>query len=283
MKKLTLAIILFSGILLAVWNTFDHPGSVFGGLLANEVNSTDFYAKPEVIEREIDTRPDVDDAPDDEQTTDPKEASGKLIYLTFDDGPSSATSDILDTLKQYDVKATFFMLEPNMKKYPELVKRIVNEGHAVGMHGVTHDKNKFYRNEQTALDEMNQGQETLEKLTGIKSVLIRTPYGSVPYLLDSYRTILDEQGYKLWDWNVDSSDWSLSSEQLISTTKKQINNLEKADVTPIVLMHDKTETAKSLATLLDFLAEKEFQSKELDALIKPYNFNCYDRCKPLKK
>ncbi|MGG1638591.1 polysaccharide deacetylase family protein [Paenibacillus sp. FSL K6-3182] len=205
--------------------------------------------------------------------------NNKTIYLTFDDGPSSATNEILDTLKLFHVKATFFMLEPKMRQSPEIVKRIVEEGHAVALHGVTHNKNRFYRSEQSALDEMNQAQKTLEKITGISTVLIRTPYGSVPYLTDSFRKVLSDNGYKLWDWNVDSSDWSISSKDYIKTTISQIQKLEKHDVTPIVLMHDLPETAKHLTKLLTSLTNDGYVPKKIEADMEPYNFNCYDRCR----
>jgi peptidoglycan/xylan/chitin deacetylase (PgdA/CDA1 family) len=203
----------------------------------------------------------------------------KIIYLTFDDGPSSATPDILDTLKLFDAKATFFMLEPKMKESPDIVERIVEEGHAVALHGVTHNKNRFYLSEQTALDEMNKAQKTLEEITGITSNIIRTPYGSIPYLTDSFRNVLDDNGYKLWDWNVDSSDWSSSNQDFIHSTISQIQRLEKGDVIPIVLMHDRSETAAHLINLLTYLQKEGFVTKTIDADLEPYNFNCYDRCK----
>jgi peptidoglycan/xylan/chitin deacetylase (PgdA/CDA1 family) len=205
---------------------------------------------------------------------------GKIIYLTFDDGPTSATQDILDTLKEYSAQATFFMLEPKMRESPDIVKRIVNEGHAPALHGVTHNKYKFYWSEQSALNEMNKGQQTLESITGVRSVLIRTPYGSVPYLVNSYRAILDEQGYKLWDWNVDSSDWS--NGQYLTTTIHQIQKQVAAGITPIVLVHDKPETAKHLPALLEYLSQNGFVTQRIEQDTKPYNFNCYDRCYRIK-
>src|SRR5699024_8629644 len=138
------------------------------------------------------------------------------------DGPTSATTDILDTLHQFNAKATFFMLEPSMRESPEVVDKIVEQGHAVGLHGVTHDLNHFYKSEQSALNEITTAQETLQQITGVRSNLIRTPYGSVPYLTKSYREILDSNGFKLWDWNVDSRDWSLSSDQYLDTVIGQI-------------------------------------------------------------
>ncbi|BBI34063.1 polysaccharide deacetylase family protein [Cohnella abietis] len=264
MKKLILSIIFISIILLVVWNHSTITGSV-----ANN--------KTETVERDLEITT-GEPEPDKQQLIDIDNTDEKTIYLTFDDGPSSATNDILDTLKHYHAKATFFMLEPHMKQFPDIVKRIVEEGHSVGLHGVTHNKKLFYKSEQSALDEMNKGQEALEKLTGIKSTLIRTPYGSVPYLLESYRKELDNEGFKLWDWNVDSSDWSLGSKAYINVTIKQIEKLHKGNVTPIVLMHDKNETAKHLSTLLEHLTKNGFLFKKIEEYNKPYSFNCYDRC-----
>src|SRR5690606_23582929 len=70
----------------------------------------------------------------------------KTVYLTFDDGPAQATTEILNLLSKYNVKATFFMLEPSMKQYSQIVQRVIQEGHKIRMHGVTHDKNKYYLN-----------------------------------------------------------------------------------------------------------------------------------------
>ncbi|WP_096186939.1 polysaccharide deacetylase family protein [Evansella halocellulosilytica] len=72
-----------------------------------------------------------------------EEVNGKTVYLTFDDGPSSASIEILDILDQFDAKATFFMLEPEMRTHPDIVNRTVKDGHAVALHCVTHDRDKI--------------------------------------------------------------------------------------------------------------------------------------------
>lgn len=211
----------------------------------------------------------------------PRYQSGKkVIYLTFDDGPSTATKNILDSLRTYGAKATFFMLEPRMRAEPGLVKRIVNEGHTPGLHGVTHDKYKFYASPQSAVNEMVQDQQTLESITGVHSRLIRTPYGSIPYLTEPFRTALKQQGFQLWDWNVDSSDWA--NGQYLTTTIHQIQKQVAAGIIPIVLMHDKPETAKRLPELLRYLARNGFITEPLEQTTVPYSFNCYNRCYPVQ-
>ncbi|MDX8046542.1 polysaccharide deacetylase family protein [Gracilibacillus sp. S3-1-1] len=213
-----------------------------------------------------------------ESESDHKEDS-KVVYLTFDDGPSTVTNELLDTLAKYDAKATFFMLEPNMRTHPNEVKRTVKEGHSVGSHGVSHALKKFYHDEQSALEEMKTTQAAIEEMTGVHSKLVRTPYGSIPYFTDSFRKVFKENDLKLWDWNVDSSDWNLSEEDYVANVISQVEKLDKGGVTPIILMHDRGETASHLDVLLQYLQEKGFETIPISNDMEEYSFNCYDRCK----
>lgn len=210
-----------------------------------------------------------------------KWSDGKVVYLTFDDGPSAATDDILKILQKYHAKATFFMLSPNMKHRPNVVKRMVKEGHGVGLHGVTHDVNHFYQSKQSVLGEMNEAQKVLESITGIHSVLIRTPYGSIPYLTEPFRKALNTKGYVLWDWNIDSHDWDLTDGKYVENLIYQIQSLEGNGSTPVVLLHDQSQTAKYLPKLLTYLTKQGFQMKKLDPSVEPVQFKCYDRCSRL--
>jgi peptidoglycan-N-acetylglucosamine deacetylase len=207
-----------------------------------------------------------------------QEKNEKIVYLTFDDGPNSATSEILDILDQFNAEATFFMLEPEMRKSSDLVKRIISDGHSAGLHGVTHDKDQFYQSEQAALEEMLKSQETLHDISGVKSDLIRTPYGSIPYLTDSFREVFDQHGFKLWDWNVDSEDWNLSTGTFVDNVIAQVEKVENNGQSPIIVLHDKMETAKHLPNLLSYLLENGFKPKKIDNDVEPYSFNCNDRC-----
>ncbi|GGB52064.1 polysaccharide deacetylase family protein [Virgibacillus dakarensis] len=229
-------------------------------------------------ESELNNKKSMKQKTESEKSEADKENIEKTVYLTFDDGPTSATTDILDTLHQFDAEATFFMLEPSMKELPEAVDKIVEEGHAAGLHGVTHDIYHFYKSEQSALEEMTTAQETLKQIADVQSNLIRTPYGSVPYLTESYREVLDSNGFKVWDWNIDSDDWSLSGDQYVDTVIGQIEELVNAGEAPIILMHDKQNTADHLSKLLTYLAEHGFQTKKIEENTQPYNFNCYQRC-----
>lgn len=206
------------------------------------------------------------------------EDPGKIVYLTFDDGPTAVSNKIIDILAQYDANATFFMLEPAMKRYPEEVIRTVKEGHGVGLHGVTHQLEQFYQSEQSALREMTMAQETLQRIAGVKTNLIRTPYGSIPYLTDSYREVLKLNGFHLWDWNVDSSDWNLENAEYVQNVINQVENISQSGGSPIILMHDRSETALHLASLLDYLKENDYHTKIIDNDLESYHFACHDRC-----
>lgn len=207
----------------------------------------------------------------------------KSIYLTFDDGPSDYANQLLDILNQYDAKATFFLLGPNMKQHPTAVERMVNEGFGVGMHGMTHDVHQVYSSVEAPLEEMSNGQQILKEVTGMDSQLVRLPYGSVPYLTLDMRYLLDEHDFKIWDWNVDSEDWELKDRRYVSTVINGIKHVESQGEAPIVLLHDKLETIRHLPKLLRYLQKEGYQTKVLTNDLVPYTFQCNDRCYSIGK
>lgn len=202
-------------------------------------------------------------------------ANAKIIYLTFDDGPTAHTGQLLDILDQYHAKATFFMLGPEMKQFQKATKRIVADGHGLGLHGVTHVPSKFYQSAYSGLKEMQQANTTLNQVAGVKTSLVRTPYGSKPYLKSSYRKVLLSQGgFHLWDWNVDSEDWKYKKDhqKVYNSVMKQIHTVQKSGTTPVVLMHDQEATLKVLPQLLKTLKAEGYQFKVLTKKVQPVNF-----------
>lgn len=196
----------------------------------------------------------------------------KTVYLTFDDGPAQATIEILNLLSKYNVKATFFMLEPSMKQYSQIVQRVIQEGHKIGMHGVTHDKNKYYLNRQTVVTEMIQGQQTLQEITGTSPNLIRTPYGSKPHMTPDYIQAVTQAGFYMWDWNIDSEDWKLTDGTFVQNTIQQINHFKKEE--PIViLLHDRETTAKHLENLLQYLINNGYSLDVLSEELEPVHLH----------
>ncbi|KZZ84318.1 polysaccharide deacetylase family protein [Bacillus sp. SJS] len=145
----------------------------------------------------------------------PKPASkAKIAYITFDDGPSKYTSQILDILKKKQVKASFFAIEPNIRAYKTSMVRVNREGHYIGLHSVSHSVRKLYRGspKNVAL-EMETTRKTLQSVVKVNHYRVRVPYGSKPYMTKSYRDWLVRYHFKMWDWTIDSNDWRYKSSQ----------------------------------------------------------------------
>ncbi|MBR6647627.1 MAG: polysaccharide deacetylase family protein [Clostridia bacterium] len=199
-------------------------------------------------------------------------AGAKVVYLTFDDGPSPKnTPVILDILKKYNAKATFFMLEGNMKKYPDIVKRIKKEGHALGLHGVTHVKSMFYKNAWSPAKEMQQANQTLKSITGEGTCLVRVPYGSAPNLSNQQYKNLRGAGYRMWDWNIDSED-SLSANVSSSTIYNNAIKGLKGKNNPVMLFHDKSNVRYCLDNLLSYLTKNGYHIVPIMHNTKMYNW-----------
>jgi peptidoglycan/xylan/chitin deacetylase (PgdA/CDA1 family) len=201
--------------------------------------------------------------------TPPAPAYEKTIYLTFDDGPHRVSNQILTLLDEYDAKATFFMLDGNMKEYPEAVKKMAQDGHSLGAHGVTHDKKRIYQSPSTVVAEMNQTLSTIKEITGIDSALIRTPYGSAPHMKEPYKKAVADKGYLMWDWNIDSKDWFYRDKRLISNTISQIENHTKKQEPIVILLHEREETLAQLPALLKYLKEKNYDFRPLNPDMVP--------------
>lgn len=143
--------------------------------------------------------------------TKPEVNEDKVIYLTFDDGPSIYTSKLLDVLDKYDVKATFFVVHTGSM---DLLPRIAASGHKVAMHSYTHDYHEIYTSEEAYFADLEKIQDEIYQYTGQKSMLLRFPGGGSNTVSRRYNRgimsrlvkMLEEQGYTYTDWNVDSMD-----------------------------------------------------------------------------
>jgi peptidoglycan/xylan/chitin deacetylase (PgdA/CDA1 family) len=192
------------------------------------------------------------------EETSNKKTTGKTVYLTFDDGPTTLTGQFLDVLKKHDVKATFFMQGNNLKNttFQGNVKRTVQEGHYLGAHSMTHDRHKVYTNKQF-VPEMKETINLIRDITGANSTLVRPPYGSAPGLKSKQiRDEIVEAGIKIWDWTIDSEDWRLSG-----NPNKIVENIKKGTLrdTEVVLMHEKTQTLQALPEIIKFYKEKGYE------------------------
>lgn len=184
----------------------------------------------------------------------PYKTYGKVAYLTIDDGPSEYTEKYLKVLDDNNVKATFFMVNGNMKAYPDAVKHIVDSGNTAGLHSVTHDVRQLYKTNIAAKDEFDICAQTFKEITGKETKVIRLPFGSKPYTPQKSYENLVGAGYKLWDWTLDTEDWR-------STPQGIMNNLRKYAVGDdiVVLVHEKSQTYAVLDDLIKYLKEEGYQ------------------------
>ena len=196
---------------------------------------------------------------------------GKVVYLTFDDGPSSASPEILRLLDTYHAKATFFMIDPNMKNYPEQLIDMRDAGHVLGVHSVTHDVAQLYRSPSTFITEMNQAVNTVKEIAGIDTRFLRAPYGTKPYVTAPYKAEVDRMNYLLWDWTIDSTDWKLTDGSYVQHTINQIENLVGKQPL-IILLHEKETTAAHLERLLSYLHNNGYAMKPLTENMIPFQF-----------
>ena len=198
-----------------------------------------------------------------EDASDEENVTVRKVYLTFDDGPSSNTDNILDILDTYGVKATFFVTEKEGAKAEASYRRIVEEGHTLGMHSYTHDYSVIYASEEAFMEDMEKLQRYLYDVTGVQSTYIRFPGGSSNKVSDVDMRLLitdvHEAGMEYFDWNVSSQDASskpLTKEEILDNCLNSIERFQNC----IILMHDagsKDSTVEALPELIEHIQAME--------------------------
>lgn len=204
----------------------------------------------------------------------------KTAYLTFDDGPSQRTREILDVLDQYGVKATFFVIGNKNEEDTKLYKEIVDRGHTLGMHSQTHMYNKIYVSTESFLEDYNQLYTTLVDETGQQPVLFRFPGGSNnAYMVrngtgDGIKEEMEARGFTYYDWNVSAEDAKykyISADDIV----ENVLNGAKYKNTAVVLMHDsanKQTTVEALPAIIEGLEKEGFTLDELKPELAPLQF-----------
>ncbi|WP_246041807.1 polysaccharide deacetylase family protein [Robertmurraya kyonggiensis] len=197
----------------------------------------------------------------------------KLIYFTFDDGPTEYTPTILQILEQYQIKSTFFMLNNNVKKNPEISKAVAAAGHTIGCHGVTHKVSEFYKTTTSPRNEMATCGKTAEEITGEHVQIVRVPFGSFPHLTAAQKIELDKAQYVMWDWNVDSNDWNVnSSDKIVQSVLKQVAKFKDRQKSSVILFHDKAVTTKALPIIIESLRSQGYIFKQITVDDEPIQF-----------
>lgn len=196
-------------------------------------------------------------------------STGRIAYLTFDDGPSMVvTPQILDILREYDIKATFFVIGSMAEKYPEILKKTYVEGHIIGNHSYSHNYGYIYKNSSNYFTDLNKANIVLKSILGqdFQTNIIRFPGGSFGKKKSSIVKEVKKAGYNYFDWNAlngDAEGVNLSKETLISRFKETVKNKKEL----IILMHDtdsKITTVESLREIIDYLINKGYIFSTLD-------------------
>nr|WP_044879946.1 polysaccharide deacetylase family protein [Paenibacillus sp. IHBB 10380] len=198
-------------------------------------------------------------------------ANKKLIALTFDDGPDPIrTPKILELLKQYEAKATFFVVGNRAEKLPDIVKRAQQEGHEIGNHSYSHPTFR-QASIQGLRSELDRTQEIIYKATGHKPTLYRPPGGSYNELAVNICKE-NELLMILWSWDQDTKDWT--SPGVGKIVNKVLKNVHNGD---IILMHDyvykSSQTVEALAKILPELKRRGYSFVTVSELLKNKDSN----------
>ncbi len=198
----------------------------------------------------------------------------KEIALTFDDGPSEPyTLQVLDTLQQYRVKATFFMVGRNVERFPEIARRVADSGHEIGNHTYNHS-GLFLDTPRRIAMELASGEEAIRSGTGVSPRIFRPPYGA------KTRWILTQalrRGYVIAKWSVNAGDWGKARPERI--VRKALARIDKG---AIMHMHDGTScpgnnqgwrTVSALPDILDALKARGYELVTVSRLLRLDGFS----------
>ena len=204
-------------------------------------------------------------------------ADTKRAFLTFDDGPSSNTNQILDILKEKGIKATFFVLGSNVEKKPEIVKRMYDEGHFIANHGYSHVYGNIYQSPEAVLNEYNQCNQAVRDAIGeheYNSHLFRFPGGLVggkyADIKNQANTLLLQNNIAHVDWNALNGD-SETTNPTIEYEMQKITETTANKQSVVILMHDaeaKKVTVEALPGIIDYLAGQGYEFKNFYEIIK---------------
>ena len=216
----------------------------------------DEYFPEEVIEEEV-------EMPVPEEPASVSEAHTRKVYLTFDDGPSENTQAILDVLKEYEVKATFFVTGQQALSHPERYREIAEQGHTLAMHSYSHKYSEIYATVDSFGEDLLSLQTFLEETTGITPVFYRFPGGSSNTVskmpMSDLCDYLADNGITYFDWNITSKD-AVSpmrpAEEIVTNCTQNLENFDNA----VILLHDaanKTSTVEALPEIIEYILAME--------------------------
>ena len=218
-----------------------------------------------------------DELPQTSEASEEGENQKKRVYLTFDDGPSSNTEAILDVLKEYDVKASFFVVGKEDDASMEMYQRIVEEGHTLGMHSFSHQYSNIYQSVDSFAQDLEKLQRLLKLATGEEVKLYRFPGGSSNKVsnigMEEFIRYLKKRDIVYYDWNVSSGDATsqeLEPEEVVQNVINDVRLYQNS----VVLMHD----GANKVNMVEALPEMIEKLKEMNADLLPIT----DDMKPIQ-
>lgn len=222
-------------------------------------------------ERSWEEQPDYQNVVTGIDTEDNMAAEGDehLVYLTFDGSPCSNTAEVLDILKERGIQATFFVAGDEAEEMKEIYRRIVDEGHTLGMHSFSNQYSTIYASTDAFYEDYRRLSDYLEAVTGVKSRYYRFPGGSSNEIsnvnMAEFVHILNENEIVYFDWNVSAGDAAAeySVEDIVSNVTEGVSRYK----TSVVLLHDgdnKSTTAEALGPLIDALEQMDAQILPID-------------------
>ena len=208
----------------------------------------------------------------------PHKPGDKVVYLTFDDGPSDYTLPLLDVLDQYGVKATFFDVGIRTDVAEKAMKETVKRGHVLAVHSYTHDFRSIYQSPNAFLEDFKKERDYIRSVTGVEPTIFRFAGGSINgFNKGTAKSIIKEmerRGYTYYDWNVDSQDATgnnIPTQRIYNNVIQGVKGKDKA----IVLMHNtnlKRTTLEILPSIIEELQRMGYRFDVLDNTVEPVQF-----------
>jgi peptidoglycan/xylan/chitin deacetylase (PgdA/CDA1 family) len=193
----------------------------------------------------------------------------KEVAITFDDGPSAYTLELLKILKRNDIKATFFWQGKNVEKYPDIARQALADGHTIANHTYSHPHSKTLDVDTFWNEEVGRTQAIIKDAVGFEPALFRPPFGEMN---DEEIELLKQKGIYLIGWSIDPKDWSMSdnkdsSQQIVDVVNKHLHP------GAIVLMHDGMydfgiNTVRAVERMIPMLKQKGYRFVTVDKLLE---------------
>ena len=192
----------------------------------------------------------------------------KPVYLTIDDGPSPMTRQFLDILKARGIRATFFVVGANVRRYPDIIREMYGDGHCIANHSNTHNYDNIYKSSASLRSEIEKCDKAISDALGFSynTGIFRFPGGSTYRTASKYRNDVGKMGYTYYDWNCLNGDAQIRDKSADSLYDYMLATFKGQDEV-ILLMHDsesKQSTVNMLERAIDFFLEKDYEFRTLD-------------------